>query len=158
MWPFSRPSPPAWFDDFVEAVAAFQASLPIHLQGELIRDGGYFELSIPAPTEQHRSIHLNGDSSGLEYHLGKVWTENLEPSPEICSRLLASLDAIRSGAVKEVQDVRTGVIFHVYRLRTRGFRKFLQDSQYTLWAWLKLKIRNVRIHTLPPLDQKSVPA
>jgi hypothetical protein len=155
MWPFSKSVRPAWFTDFVEAVAAFQAALPVHLQSELVRDGDYFELSIPAPTEWHRSVHLHGDSKGLEYHLGKVWTENLEPSPEVCRRLLASLDAIQAGAVKEVQDVRTGVIYHVYKLRTRGFREFMQDSQYTLWAWLNLKIRDVRIHTLPPLDQKS---
>src|SRR5690606_16880130 len=149
---------PDWFNDFVEALAAFQASLPLGLKSQWENGERGFKLTIDAPTEHHRSLSLHGDQYELEYALGAVWTEGLTPSPDVCRRLLASLDAVRSGSVREVEDVRTGIIYHAYRLRTRGLHEVMWDSQYSIWTWLKLRVRRIRIHTLPPLESTRMSA
>ena len=153
---FGKPKTiPDWYDTMVAGVETFAASLPSTVNHSFERRGDYFLLDILAPSAQHRRLTLEGSLAELDYTLGKVWTERLEPSPSLCNRVLATLEAVRDGKVKEVRDRRTGVIYHVYRLTTHGFSEFMQDGQYSPWHWLKLKIRNVQIHTLPPLARSA---
>ena len=156
---FGKAKPlPDWYEAMVASVEVFAASLPANVERSFERRADYFLLDVLPPSTGHRRLTLEGSLAEFDYTLGKVWTERLEPSPTVCARLLASLEAVRNGAVREVRDRRTGVIYHVYRLRTRGFSEFMKDGQYSPWHWFKLKIRNVQIHTLPPLDRPKAQA
>lgn len=136
---------------FIDAVEAFAADLPPSVHRQFQRNGDYFEFITDAPSSAHRRMSLVGDHHELEYSLGKIWTESISPARADLGQLLAALDAVRDGRVKEVREERTGLIYHLYRLDSRGHRGWMRDSQYSLWHWLRLKIRRVTVHTLPPL-------
>ena len=134
---------------FVDAVEAFAHGLPERTPHEFERDGDAFDLRIKAPTAAHRVLALSLDGGELEYSLGEVWTDQIDPKTADLNQLLATLDAVRDGRVREARDRRNGVIYHLYRLDSRGLRTWLRDGQYSLWHWLRLKIRRVDVHTLP---------
>ncbi|MFN3814763.1 hypothetical protein [Brevundimonas sp.] len=151
---FGKPTPiPDWYGAMVASVEAFAASLPESVEHNFERGHDHFLLDILPPSALHRRLTLEGSLGEFDYTLGEVWTERLDPSPSVCTRVLAALEAVRDGKVREVRDRRTGVIYHVYRLTTHGLSEFMQDGQYSLWRRLRLKIRNVQIHTLPPLTK-----
>ena len=154
---FGKAKPlPDWYEATLACVEAFAASLPENVERSFERRADYFLLDVLPASVRHRRLTLEGSLAEFNYTLGKVWTEGLEPSPAVCDRLLATLEAVRNGGVREVRDRRTGVIYHVYRLKTHGFSEFMEDSQYSFWHWLKLKIRDVQIHTVPPMDRPKV--
>jgi hypothetical protein len=156
---FGKAKPiPDWYEACVADIEVFASKLPEDVERSFERKGDYFLLDVLPPTFGHRRLTLEGSLAEFDYTLGKVWTEQLEPSPTVCDRLLASLEAVRDGRVREVRDRRTGVIYHVYRLKTHGFSEFMKDGQYSFWHWFKLKIRNVQIHTLPPLGRPKAHA
>tara|TARA_R110000764_G_scaffold51902_1_gene113276 strand:- start:57 stop:530 length:474 start_codon:yes stop_codon:yes gene_type:complete len=156
---FGKAKPiPDWYTACVAGIEAFASALPEGVECSFERKGDYFLLDVLPPTFDHRRLTLEGSLVEFAYSLGKVWTEQLEPSPAVCDRLLASLDAVKDGRVREVRDRRTGVIYHVYHLKTHGFSEFMKDGQYSFWHWFKLKIRNVQIHALPSLDRPKAHA
>jgi hypothetical protein len=140
-----------WFPAFADALEAFAADLPDDVRREWVRRGDEVWLIVPAPTPAHRELAVSADPGGIEYSLGKIWTEPFEADWTKARRVLAACDAVRDGRVREVCDRRTGLLYHIYRLRSRGFREFMQDSEYSLWHWLRLKVNRVAIHRLPPL-------
>ena len=141
---------PDWFPAFVEELRAFAAELPSDI-ASFEWDGEFVWLELRAPTKAHRSLSVGASALDMEYSLGKLWTEFGKPDEALARYVLAACDAVRAGKVREVRDRRTGLIYHVYRLTTRGLNEFARDSGYSLWHWLKLPIRKVKIARLSPL-------
>jgi hypothetical protein len=148
------------YDEFVGELEVFVNDLPAEIERSFRSDGRDFWLNVKPLTAAHRELTINGSSEGIEYELGKIWSEPMAATPEVFSEVLAACDAIRSGAVRECRDLRTGVRYHIYRLKTRGVDRFCKDGQYslwhwTLWRWLGVKVRKVSIQRLPPLKVAS---
>lgn len=141
-----------WFEDFADQLEAFIQTLPEGIKVEWERTRRYFNLSIPAPTAAHRQLDIDAAPSGVDYALGKIWGEGYSPTEEIGNRILAACDAVRAGRVREVRDRDTGVLYHLYRLKTRGCDEFMWDSQYTVRAWFKKKVRKVQVARLAALE------
>lgn len=154
MWPFRKPST-EWVGLFADALEAFGRSLPHDVVWSLERNRNGVEFAVEAPTPDHRSLSICAESSEIEYSLGSLWTEGLEPVPATLDSLLAACDALREGRVREVRDRKTGLLYHVYRLNSWGRREFVIDSQYAFRHVLDRlfghRIRDVSIHRLPPL-------
>lgn len=144
-------SGPDWIHTFGDDLEAFARTLPAGVNYDVERQSDWASLTVKSPTSSHRDLSVTASPGGVEYSLGGIWTEDMEPSPALLQSLLASCDAVRDGGVREVRDRRTGVYWHVYRLRTRGLNRYARDSEYSLWHWLRLKVRRVKIHRLPPL-------
>jgi hypothetical protein len=154
-------APAMAYEAFVDELEAFANALPAQVERSFRRDQREFELAVKAPTPAHRDLSMMGDSSGVEFTVGDIWTEPVKATPELFVDLLAACDALKAGGVRECRDRRTGVLYHVYRLRTRGLKRFVVEGQYSfwhssIWRWLGLKIRSVSIHRLPPLDSAEV--
>ena len=149
------PDPPSdWFARFVDELEALAAGLPPGVRRTFRRGRGrldWFELDVRPPTPAHRRLMLDGDENNLDYSLGDVWTELIEPSPAVVTDLLAVCDAVKLGRVCEVRDRRTGLLHHIYRLKTRGQDRYLRDRQYS-WPWQGGRVRKVRSHRLPGLE------
>lgn len=144
-----------WFPAFVEELRAFAAGLP----GDIASfkwDGQFVSLELRAPTKAHRALSVEASADEMEYGLGKLWTEYNRPDEVLARHVLAACDAVRAGRVREVRDRRTGLIYHVYRLTTRGLNEFARDSDYSLWHWLNLPIRKVKIARLSPLPSAGI--
>jgi hypothetical protein len=142
-----------WLIPFAEELHAFARGLPPSVRWEFERDDGrYFRLDIYPPTDRHRRLVIEGSPPEITYELGKVWTEGLEPTAEVRTNVLAACDAVRDGKVREVRDLDTGALYHVYRLKTRGCDAFIKDSQYSFWHWFKRRVKRVRAERLPPLS------
>jgi hypothetical protein len=140
-----------WLVELAVQFRSFVDSLPAQIEATCEVDGDFVSLCIKAPTHAHRELNVEASPGEIQYALGRVWTEQIDPTPDNIREMLAACDAVRDGLVREVRDRRTGVIYDVYRLRTRGYDKYLRDSQYSLWHWLRLRVRRVKIHRLPPL-------
>ena len=121
------------------------------MKWEFERDGDYFSLDVEPPTKRHRRLFIEGSPPEVNYELGGVWTEGLDPQPDVLRHLLAECDAVREGRVREVRDLDTGVLWHVYRLKTRGLDYFVRDTQYSIWHYFRRRVRRVKIQRLPPL-------
>ena len=147
----AEPVTPQQFADFAAELEAFAAKLPNGVRHEFVKQGDFVSLTIEPPTPAHRKLVVAGDPNGLEDALGKVWSEPYQVDAALTSRVLAACDALRDGRVREVRDRRTGLIYHLYRLRSRGRDEYLRDSQYSLWHWLRLRVRKVAIHSFPRL-------
>lgn len=135
-----------------QGLAEFEKTLPQSVKRKFERDNDAVSLDVEPPTSAHRRLLVDGFPTNFEYSLGKIWTENIDATPEAALEILAACDAIRDGWVREVRDLRTGVLYHVYRLKTHGLNKYLNDGQYSLWHWLRRKVRRVKIQRLPPLS------
>jgi len=146
-----RKNPPEWLPAFAEEVLAFARSLPPEVHWTFERDAHGFDFFVDPPTERHRRLVISASPSAIEFELGKIWTEGLSPEREVLQNLLAACDAIRDGKVREVKDLDTGLLWHVYRFKTRGLDRFLRDSEYA-WPWSRWRrVRRVEVQRLPPL-------
>ena len=141
---------PAWFPAFVEELRTFAAGLPSDV-ASFEWDGQFASLRLRAPTVAHRGLSVEASAHDIEYSVGKLWSEYNQPDEISARYVLAACDAVLAGKVREVRDRRTGLIYHVYHLTTRGLNEFARDSDYSLWHWLKLPIRKVKITRLSPL-------
>lgn len=139
----------SWFEPFVQELEQFAAGLPGLAQFE--RDGDLVSLKVVAPSSRHRVLTVEAQPSDIDYSLGKLWSEFELPDEQAARYVLAACDAVRQGRVREVRDRRSGLIYHVYRLTSRGFDEFSRDSQFSFRHWFKRKIRKVAIKRLPPL-------
>ena len=146
---------PDWCRAMGDELEVFGQSLGSDVSWKLERDIDGFWFEVKAPTQSHRNLSISASTDEIDYSFGKLWSEFLEPSQAVVDDLLAHCDAIRDGWVREVRDLRTGLIYHVYRLRSRGQNRFSKDSQSSLWHLLRLPIRRVRIHRLPPLTMAA---
>jgi hypothetical protein len=146
---------PDWYPAFVEELRALAAALP----GDIARfqwDGQFASLQLRAPTLSHRPLSIEASAHDIEYSFGKLWSEFSLPDEVSARYVLAACDAVCAGRVREVRDCRTGLIYHVYRLTTRGLNEFTRDSDYSLWHWLKLPVRKVKIARLSPLPVAGI--
>jgi len=146
-----RKAAPEWFSAMGDALETFGRSLGPEVVWALERDADSLWFEVKAPTKAHRDLTIGATTDEIDYWFGKLWSEFLEPSQAVVDDLLAHCDAVRDGRVREARDRRTGLVYHVYRLRSRGQHRFSRDSDYSLWHWLKPRIRRVSIHRLPPL-------
>jgi len=117
----------------------------------LVDERGYVSLEIPAPTPRHRSIWVEISAAEINYSIGKLWGEGIQPSEEVLRHILATLDAARDRGFREVRDRRTGILYHLFQLRSRGLNEYGRDSDYSLWHWLRLRVRRVKVTTVPAL-------
>jgi hypothetical protein len=144
---------PNWLPAFAEQVHAFARTLPQDVKWTFKRDRHGFELEVSPPTDRHRRLVISASPTEIEFELGKIWTERLSPEAEVLQNILASCEAVRDGRVREVRDLETGVLWHVYRLKTRGLDRFMHDSEYSLWHYLKRRVRRAKVRRLPPLHR-----
>jgi hypothetical protein len=134
-----------------DALQAFGETLPSEVRRTFERGRNYASLSVEAPTPAHRRLVVDLSEGDCEYTLGKLWTEQILPTPETSQRILAMCDAVRDGRVREVRDRRTHLIYHLYRLKSRGLHTWQRDSEYAFRHYLRLPVRKVEIRRLPPL-------
>ena len=137
-----------------EGLESLVAELPKGVRASFARSSTGVHFEIKAPTSEHRQLNIDAGPQSFEYQLGKIWTENLEASPEVARTLLAACDAMVAGGVREVRDLQTGLLHHIYRLKTRGRNGFVRDSEYSLLNRLRLKVRRVRVTRIPALPTK----
>jgi len=140
-----------WFARFADQLEGFVRALPEGLDVEWERRAHYLNLTIAPPSPAHRRLDIEAGPGGLDYALGKVWGEGYAPTEDVGNRVLAACDAVEAGRVREVRDRDTGMLYHLYRLTTRGCDEFMWDSQYSFLPKLRKKIRNVQITRLAPL-------
>jgi len=148
---FGRRKVRDWLPGFAEEVLAFARSLPPDVRWTFERNGHGFDFVIDPPTDRHRRLVISASRSQIEFELGKIWTEGLNPEREVLQNLLAACDAVRDGRVREVRDLDTGVLWHVYRFKTRGLNRFLRDSEYSFWHSFHRRVRKAKTQRLPPL-------
>jgi len=154
-----RKSPPlAPFAPFADALEAFSVTLPLDVRRTFERQRDYASLEVDAPTPAHRKLVVDIAKADCEYRLGALWTEQILPTPDACQRMLAMCDAVRDGRVGEVRDRRTRLIYHLYRLKTRGLDTWQRDSEYAFRHYFRLPVRKVEIHRLPPLTMSEIQA
>jgi hypothetical protein len=137
------------FENFVRDLQAFLTPLAPSVERRFEWEEGELLFEVQPPTERHRSLAISGNASGIEFQLGEVWGEFDFPDQVALTALLAACDAVRDGRVRECRDRSTGLIYHVYRLRSRGLDQFQRDSQYSFRH--ARRIKRVDIHRLPPL-------
>ena len=106
---------------------------------------------IHAPTTSHRHLCIEASPGHVEHQFGRLWTENLTLDHTTADTLLAACDAVFVGRVREVKDLRTGIYYHVYRLTTRGPKRFIRDTEYHPLHYLPLRIRQVSIRRISAL-------
>jgi hypothetical protein len=146
---------PDWFPAFVEELRAFAARLP----DDVVRfksDGRFVSFELRAPTEAHRTLSIEASADEIDFNFGKLWSEYERPDETAARYLLAACDAVCAGKVREVRDRRTGLIYHIYRLTTRGLNEFARDSQFSWRFWFKQHIRQVKITRLSPLPTVGI--
>ena len=148
-----RKAPADWLPTFAEQVHAFARSLPHDVQWTFKRDRHGFDLEVSPPTDRHRRLVISASRTEIEFELGKIWTERLSPEAEVLQNILAACDAVRDGRVREVRDLDTGVLWHVYRLKTRGLDRFMRDSEYSFSHSLWRRVRRAKVQRLPPLHR-----
>jgi len=157
MWGWKPKPPPDWFTAFADELEAFVQGLPGGLVVQWKKSRRHVSLGIKAPTSRHRDIWLELGPDGGEYAVGKVWGEYDWGSEEIAQNLLATLDALKAGQVREVRDRRTGAYYHVYRLKTRGLDGFMQEGQFRFFGGFKIPVRKATISRISPLDSTREP-
>jgi hypothetical protein len=140
-----------WYDDFANGLEEFANDLPRSVQHKFERGRNEVSLTIPPQTPRHRRIDVYATPFNYEYQVGKLCGENDHPDAAAGLRLLAALDALNLGRVREVRDQRTGLLYQVYRLKTRGLDSFVQDSQYSFRNYWGTTVRKVKIARIPPL-------
>ncbi len=153
-WFWKRLEAPEWFVQFVDELEKLHRALPTEFAGPFERRVGSVELWMKAPTPRHRSAYLGGPEFDFEYSVGKIWTERLELTPDLCQHLLACLDALIAGRVREVRDLDSGLLWHIDRLKTRGLNTFVRDREYSFFwhsRWLNHRVRRVSITRIPPM-------
>ena len=152
-WFWKRRETPDWFVQFADELESLYRALPTEFANLFERRVDSVELRTKAPTPRHRSVYMGGPKFDFEYSVGKIWTERLELTPDLCQHLLACLDALIAGRVREVRDLDTGVLWHVYRLKTRGLNTFARDTEYSLWhsRWLNHRVRRISVTRIPPM-------
>lgn len=138
-----------WFEAYADEVERFVESLPPRVVKRWRRRPNEIDLVIEAATARHRRIDFWLAPDGVEFSVGKLWGDyQVRPTQQMAWEFLAALEALADGRVKEVVDRRTGLVYQIYRLRTRGLTKFVRDSEYSLLHRLNLPVRRVKIMTL----------
>ena len=149
---FRKRLPPSWYVMLAAGLREFVATLPPEVNCKLDEQAREVSLTVKPPTPQHRTLSIDANYYEVDYELGRLWGEFHTPTEESCQYLLAMCDAVRDGRFREVKEQRTGQIYHVLRLKSRGLDEFARDSDFSPWHYLRLKIRRVSIKRIPPLD------
>jgi len=139
-----------WFSEFADQLQAFAQSLRSDLV-DFDRDDENVWLRVGAPTERHLVLTVAASPHDIDYSFGPLWTEIAKPDETVGREILACCDAIKAGDVRLVRSRRTGLRFHIYRLRTRGLNRFQRDSDYSLLHYFRQRPRRVSIARVPPL-------
>jgi len=140
----------SWFVDFADQLQAFAQSLRSDLV-DFDRDDVNVWLRVKAPTERHLVLTVSASPTDIDYSFGPLWTEIAGPDEVSGREILACCDAIKAGAVRSVRSRRTGLLFHIYRLQTRGVNRFQRDSEYSFLHYFLQRPRRVSIARVPPL-------
>ncbi len=151
---FRKQEIPAWFVQFKADLKAFAAALPEQARAAFEEDEKSASLWVHASSLRHRDFYVEAHIAEFEFGVGKLWTEGIEPTEENARYLLAVCDAVRDGRWREARDRDSGLIYHVYRLRSRGYNGFYRDSEYSMRHYLRQKVRRVAIDTPPPLGAR----
>jgi len=146
---------PDWFVAFAAELRAIADSLPSDV-AQFEFDGKFVSFDLRAPTPAHRSLTLEASAEFMDYSFGKLWSEFPSPDKVSAQYILAFCDAVRAGRVREVRDRKTGLIYHIYRLTTRGLNEFARDSQFSWRFWFKPHIRQVKITRLSSLSPVGI--
>jgi hypothetical protein len=140
----------SWFADFAGELQAFARSLRTDLV-DFDRDDKNVWLRVHAPTERHLVLTVSASPYDIDYSYGPLWTEFARPDEALGRTILACCDAIKTGDVRLLRSRRTGLRFHIYRLKTRGLNGFQRDSGYSPLHYFRQRPRRVSITRVPPL-------
>ena len=151
---FRSRAEPDWFRAFRADVRAFAEGLTKDAMARVEDRPGSVSLSIEAISRQHRNVTLEAGPEWIDLDVG-VFVLEAPFDAETAKTVLAYLDALRDGRVREVLDLDTGDLHEISRLASRGERRWLRDVRRAFRLRPRGEVRRVavrRVASIPPRD------